>query len=147
MMNQILPEEARRNLESGEWTYLDVRTPAEFAAGRPKGAINIPVAEVNPRTGRMEFNPRFLTVLQAIVAKEANVIVACKSGSRSSAAVELMQQAGYSAARNMIGGFSGVVDPSGAVVQDGWVTLGFPVERGEAAQQGYAALSLKASGA
>ncbi|MBI4716740.1 MAG: rhodanese-like domain-containing protein [Planctomycetes bacterium] len=130
---EITPHEARQRLESGEgYTYLDVRTAPEFAAGHPPGALNLPVAELNPATGRMELSPRFLGAVQERIARDAKLIVGCQSGGRSGAAVQILLDAGYPNVCNMLGGFGGMKDPSGQIVREGWSTLGFPVERGPA---------------
>jgi rhodanese-related sulfurtransferase len=140
----INPEEAKKLLDSdSSYVYLDVRTPAEFQAGRPTGAINIPVAEMNPVSGSMELNPKFMDVVTAHIGKEAKVIVGCRSGARSAAAQELMHQAGYTDTSNMLGGFGGKSDATGQVITEGWSTLGYPTERGDAGDAGYAALSTK----
>lgn len=142
----INPEEARRLLESDSgYIYLDVRTPAEFQPGRPAGAINIPIATPNPTTGDMELNDAFLIVATAHIPKAAKVIVGCRSGQRSAKAQELMHQAGYTNTVNMRGGFSGSADATGQVLVEGWSTLGYPVERGEAGDAGYEALSSKSA--
>ncbi|MBI4365362.1 MAG: rhodanese-like domain-containing protein, partial [Deltaproteobacteria bacterium] len=39
--DSIRPREAYERMQHG-WTYLDVRSEQEFAAGHAKGAINIP---------------------------------------------------------------------------------------------------------
>ncbi len=142
----INPEEAKRLLDSNSgYIYLDVRTPSEFQAGRPVGAINIPVAMHNPTTGDMELNDAFLIVATAHIPKSAKVIVGCRSGRRSAKAQELMHQAGYTNTVNMRGGFSGSTDATGQVLVEGWSTLGYPVERGEAGDAGYEALSSKSA--
>lgn len=143
---EINPEEAKKRLDSDAgYVYLDVRTPAEFQAGRPAGAMNIPVGEMNPVTGSMDLNPKFLEVVTANLAKDAKVIVGCRSGARSAAAQELMHQAGYTNTVNMSGGFAGKSDATGQVLVEGWSTLGYPTDRGDAGDAGYAALSANAS--
>lgn len=138
---QITPEQARPLVESGQYKYLDVRTVPEFNQGHVPGALNIPVAEFNPAVSRLEFNPAFLDTVQRIVPKDANIVVGCKSGGRSQSACELVRQAGYANVVNLDGGFGGVIDPGGAVVQEGWETLGFPVERGDGGEGAYSKLT------
>jgi len=130
---EITPEQAKQCLDGTDgYVYLDVRTPAEFVAGHPAGALNIPVAMINPATGGMELNPRFLEAACARLAKETKLIVGCKSGQRSAAATQMLLQAGYQNVVSMCGGFGGVIDPTGHVLHEGWSTLGYPVERGHA---------------
>jgi phage shock protein E len=57
---------------------VDVRTPEEFAQGSVKGAINIPLSEIESRLA--EF-------------KDKNqIVVFCQSGNRSSQAMQILQQ-------------------------------------------------------
>ncbi|MBX3275247.1 MAG: rhodanese-like domain-containing protein [Sandaracinaceae bacterium] len=62
-------------------TLLDVRTPREFAAGHPDGAINIPVGDLERRI--------------AEVPSEHGVVVYCHSGVRSASAARLLRARGY----------------------------------------------------
>jgi len=144
MINEVSPEEARKRLQSNNETiYLDVRSVPEFVAGHPPGSLNIPVADKNVMTGRMDPNPRFLEVVQAHVPQDARVIVGCNSGGRSALAVEMMTEAGYQNVVNMVGGYMGETDRTGQVIREGWTTLGYPVERGEGGEKGYRTLAAK----
>jgi NADPH-dependent 2,4-dienoyl-CoA reductase/sulfur reductase-like enzyme/rhodanese-related sulfurtransferase len=69
---------------------LDVRTPAEFAAGHIPGAVNVPLDELRARLGEL---PR-----------DRPVTVYCQVGMRGYLAVRLLRQAGLRAA-NLAGGF------------------------------------------
>ena len=66
---------------------VDVRTPAEFAAGAYQGAINIPLDQVEKRLA--DFGDR----------KHA-IIVYCRSGNRSSQAKVLLEKNGFSDVTN-----------------------------------------------
>jgi rhodanese-related sulfurtransferase len=138
---QVTPEEAKRLLDRDGFLYLDVRTVPEFVNGHPPSALNIPVAEINPQTGRMEINEKFLGVVAANISPDAQLLVGCKTGGRSATACEMLAQAGYKNLRNVVGGFAGVTDPSGQVVQEGWSTLGYPIERGDGGAKGYSSLA------
>ena len=145
----LTPPEAKGLLDSGGgWIYLDVRTVAEFTDGHVPGAWNIPLAVATTaeslRGGRpgMIGNRNFLAVVKAHIAKDARVIVACKSGGRSSRAQRMMRQAGYTNAPNMVGGWVGGKDSSGASVA-GWSRRGYPVERGDGGGKSYATLLSK----
>lgn len=142
---QVTPEEAKRLLDGGGVIYLDVRTVPEFVNGHTPSAVNIPVAELNPQTGRMELNEKFLGVVSANIPPDAQLIVGCKTGGRSAAACEMLSQAGYKNLRNMVGGFGGITDPTGQVVQEGWSTLGYPIERGDGGAKSYASQAAVAS--
>jgi NADPH-dependent 2,4-dienoyl-CoA reductase/sulfur reductase-like enzyme/rhodanese-related sulfurtransferase len=69
---------------------LDVRTPAEFAAGHIPGAVNIPVDELRPRLDEL---PR-----------DRPVVVYCQVGQRGYLATRVLRQEGLQAA-NLGGGF------------------------------------------
>lgn len=75
-------ETARAWVASGA-LLLDVRTPAEFAAGHLEGAINIPVQQLEERVDEIP-NGRPL-------------VVYCQSGRRSAKAVELLRAGGHEA--------------------------------------------------
>lgn len=140
-ISQITPEEAQRLLDSGGFVYLDVRTVPEFVNGHAPSALNIPVAEMNPQLGAMELNERFLGIVAANIPPDTQLIVGCRTGGRSATACEMLAKAGYRNLRNLVGGFAGVTDPSGQIVQDGWSTLGYPIERGDGGAKSYASLS------
>ncbi len=128
---EVSPEGAKRRMERRDaYIYLDVRTVPEFIGGHPPGALNIPVAFVSPETGKMEPNEGFLRVVQACIPSETRVIVGCKCGPRSEIATKMLLAAGYRHTVNMSSGFSGVLDENGQVIEEGWSTLGYPIERG-----------------
>lgn len=75
-------EEARRHLREGA-LLVDVRTPAEFAAGRAPGAVNVPLSD-----------------LPGAIAKHAPdknrvLLLHCQSGGRSALAAMRLRSAGY----------------------------------------------------
>jgi len=132
-ITQVTPEEAKRLLDRGGILYLDVRTVPEFVNGHPPSALN-------PQTGRMEVNEKFLGVVTANISPDAQLLVGCKTGGRSATACDMLTKAGYKNLRNVIGGFAGVTDPAGQVVQEGWSTLGYPIERGDGEAKSYSSL-------
>ncbi len=73
--------EAHRLVGAGA-RLVDVRTPAEFAAGHVPGAINIPVDELDRRMAELE-------------SKEQPIVLYCRSGSRSGRAAQMLKSAGY----------------------------------------------------
>jgi len=141
-IRQITPQEAHRLLGQGD-TYIDVRTEPEFAAGHPAGAISIPVVFPDPATRQMTINPDFLPVVQAHVARGAQVVVGCQSGMRSQRAAELLTQAGYTNVANMQGGFGGMRDQTGRTVVAGWQESGLPVCKDCGPENSYAGLRQK----
>lgn len=75
---------------------LDVREPAEFAAGHVPGAVNIP-------RGVLEFQIGGHPAFQG--KQQAELVVYCQSGGRSALATQVLNQMGYSGAVSMAGGF------------------------------------------
>ena len=138
---EIRPEQAKTLLDGGGYVYLDVRTVGEFVAGHPPAAMNIPVLRIDSRTGRMQRNADFLDVVKANIPADTQLIVGCKMGGRSSMACDMLVEAGYTSVRNMDGGFSGTSTATGEIVDEGWSTLGYPVERGDGAAGSYSLLS------
>ena len=138
-VQQITPPEAHHLLGKG-YRYIDVRTEAEFAAGHPIGAVNIPVALLDPRTRQMALNPDFVRVVEAHFPKATQIILGCQSGGRSQQAAELLTHAGYTAVANMQGGFGGARDAVGRELVAGWTQSRLPVCSDCDVQDAYAAL-------
>lgn len=126
-LRRIDPEEARKLLESGEeYTYLDVRSEEEFAAGHVPGAINIPLLRPGPGGIGMQPNADFIEDVEMALEPAARVITGCLRGARSLKAAQIMVQHGYSHVFDMRGGFDGEVDETGAVTYPGWARRGLP---------------------
>ena len=141
----VTPDEAARTLaDKKDAVYLDVRSQGEFAAGHPEGAINIPIAEPGP-TG-MAFNQEFLAVAEKILPMGTTLFVGCLSGKRSEAACQVLDQAGYTDLANVAGGFGGIKDFTGRVIQAGWSMLGLPVSDDTGEGVSYESLRKKAIG-
>ena len=62
---------------------LDVRTAEEYAAGHLPGAVNIPHGELGARIAELSG------------ARERDVVVYCRTGTRSGAALEVLDKAGF----------------------------------------------------
>lgn len=73
---------------------LDVRTPAEYAAGHIDGAVNVDY-----------YSPDFEQQLNNLPKKDT-VLVYCASGRRSSNSVEALKKAGFSYIGNLTGGYN-----------------------------------------
>ena len=72
-------------------------------------------------------NTEFLAQLEAAgVAKDATVLFLCRSGVRSVAAAQAATAAGWADARNVLQGFEGAQDATGARTIDGWRNAGLP---------------------
>lgn len=81
------PAEARRLVARGA-LLLDVRTPAEHAAGHLPGAVNIPVQSLGDRLVELDDRAR-------------PIVVYCRSGLRSSKAARILRRAGFLAVHDL----------------------------------------------
>jgi rhodanese-related sulfurtransferase len=128
-IRQTTPPDAYETLQRDPTAvYLDVRTPEEFAAGHPAGAINVPVAFF--RAGGTSPNPDFVGAVQRLVPPATPLLVGCQTGGRSQRGAELLVAAGYADVGNVRGGFGGTRDDTGRVVTPGWRDAGLPVQTG-----------------
>lgn len=84
---------------------LDVRTPAEYAAGHVPGAINVPHDEVE---GRLD---------ELAGLRDKDVVVYCKGGRRAALALEVLGRHGYTRLWHLDGDMQG------------WEAAGRPVEK------------------
>ncbi|MCS6926918.1 MAG: rhodanese-like domain-containing protein [Candidatus Binatia bacterium] len=143
-VQQITPREAQALMEQDpQVVYLDVRTVAEFAAGHPQRALNIPVVFFDAAQRPIP-NPDFLTVVEANIPKDTQIIVGCQAGMRSQRAADILAQAGYTRVANMQGGFGGARDQTGRVIVPGWQECGLPVSTDNGEGVSYASLAAKA---
>jgi rhodanese-related sulfurtransferase len=143
-MKEVTPQEAFALLEKEPDTvYLDVRSVPEFQQGHPIRAINIPIFDFYPGMGMMP-NEDFVNVVQANLPKNTKILVGCKTGVRSARAAELLGEFGYSDVANVRGGFIGVMDPMGRVLESGWSLLNLPVCTACAENSQYDQLATKA---
>lgn len=112
---------------------LDVRTPEELLfIGHPTMAWKIPVFgqsfEWDAKTGKFPMRPLpdFVDRVQKIATKDDTIMVMCRSGGRSAAAVNLLADAGFTRVFQIIDGFEGGVvdDPDsvfvGSRMKNGW---------------------------
>jgi len=71
--------------------FIDVREPFEFAMGHVRGAINIPPSRLMAGANKL-----------ADVSKDADIVVYCRTGSRSHVAKYMLEQMGYTNVTNGI---------------------------------------------
>jgi rhodanese-related sulfurtransferase len=107
------------------YSYLDVRSVAEFDAGHPEGAYNVPLSEPAPEG--MRDNPEFARQVEALFAREAPLVVGCASGVRSLRAARLLVERGFTQVVEQRAGMEGVRDPFGRVREPGYRAEGLPV--------------------
>jgi len=84
--------QATQLINQGKAVIVDVREPAEFAAGHLRDARNIPLKELPQRLGELD---KF---------KAKTVIAVCQVGARSSKAAAQLQKAGFGEAVSLDGG-------------------------------------------
>ena len=84
-------------------TVIDVREDFEFAAGHIPGAMWIPLGELPDRLDE--------------VPTDAPVVMVCRSGNRSSQALNFLQSKGFENVHNMLGGMND------------WAALGYEIEK------------------
>lgn len=93
---QIDAKEVKQAIDNNEkCVVLDVRTPGEFASGKIKGAINLPLDQIPNR------------IEQTIPDKNTKIYVYCRSGARSAQASAYMLSQGYTNIFNMQHGLIG----------------------------------------
>ena len=118
---------------------LDVRTPEEYIfVGHAPMARNIPIKLFNYKMAvrnkepLMVANPNFNAEVGRKFKTSDTILVICRSGNRSAAAVNAMASAGFKIAYSVTDGFEGdrVKDPSssfyGKRFKNGWRNSGVP---------------------
>lgn len=141
-LKRVGPEEAHKLVTESGYIYLDVRTEAEWAAGHPVGAHNVPWANSGP-SGFVP-NPDFLPTVQKLYEKNCPLVLGCKAGGRSLKASQALIAAGYTAIVDQKAGFEGARDSFGQLTEPGWSPKGLPVEK-ETPGASYAELRAKAA--
>ncbi|WP_330379703.1 rhodanese-like domain-containing protein [Anaeromassilibacillus senegalensis] len=92
--HKIDAEEAKKMMEAGGVTVVDVRTAEEYAGAHIEGAILLPVETIG------EEQP------EELPDPDAAILVYCRTGKRSKAASEQLVALGY----QNINDFGGIVD-------------------------------------
>lgn len=113
---KISPSEAHEKMTREGFTYVDVRTPEEFGAGHPAGSINVPIGDT------------FVADIAGRFAKDAKLIVGCKSNARSAKAAELLAGAGFTNVLLQRAGWDAARGSFGEIVEPGWSRAGLPSE-------------------
>ncbi|WCK53902.1 rhodanese-like domain-containing protein [Aneurinibacillus sp. Ricciae_BoGa-3] len=87
----ILPEDVEKMLEDkGNFQLIDVREVDEYKAGHIKGAVLIPLSQLDVRHFEID--------------RDKETVVVCRSGGRSTKACEYLSSRGHSRLKNMTGG-------------------------------------------
>jgi rhodanese-related sulfurtransferase len=107
---------------------IDVRTPEEMRTiGYPKMAVKVPLSSSQSL---------FVGQVQQVARPSDTILVICRSGNRSAAAVEMLARAGYTNAYTVVDGFEGDRDSNlaspnyGKRTLNGWKNAGLPWTRG-----------------
>jgi rhodanese-related sulfurtransferase len=135
---RIGPAEAHEKMKNESFTYVDVRTEEEFAAGHPEGAFNVPISHAG--AAGMEPNADFLAVMEKTFAKDAPLVVGCKAGGRSAKAQQVLTAAGFTRVIDQEGGWDGKKGAFGEQVAPGWSKSSLPTGTGQPPARAYATL-------
>ena len=109
MIENLTPKESWALLqENAQAVMIDVRTQIEHSfIGHPPEAIHIAWKEFPG----MKLNEDFISQVEKVVKdKETPILLLCRSGQRSLAAGELLNELGYKKVINILEGFEGPLD-------------------------------------
>lgn len=101
-IRQINAADALALRARGGAIFLDVRDQPEVNLGKIPGAIHV-------SRGNLE------TKVEAVVPRDAEVVIYCASGNRSAFAADTMQQMGYMNVCSLAGGIRGWADAGGEI--------------------------------
>ncbi|MDB5801600.1 MAG: sulfurtransferase [Rhodocyclales bacterium] len=101
----VSPQQAVLLVNRENAVIVDVREQSEFAAGHLPAARNIPLKEIDTRSGELK---KFI---------KRPLIVVCQSGNRSRGALDALRKAGFERVVNLDGGFAA------------WSQAGQPISR------------------
>jgi rhodanese-related sulfurtransferase len=91
-VNEISPHDALPKVEAAYSQFVDVRSPAEYAAGHAARSINIPLETLADNLDRLERNEP--------------VYLICETGRRSGEAAEILSANGFEWTFSVAGGTS-----------------------------------------
>ncbi|XP_010792273.1 thiosulfate sulfurtransferase/rhodanese-like domain-containing protein 1 [Notothenia coriiceps] len=93
-------------LSSGNIQLFDVRNPDEYQAGHISDSVNIPLGslEESLKLSSEQFQQTF--DIKPPGKDDDNIVFHCKSGSRSSKALDIARRLGFSRSRHYKGGYS-----------------------------------------
>lgn len=101
-IRELTAKEALALHVRGGATFLDVRDQQEVNLGKIPGATHI-------SRGNLE------TKIEAVVPRDAEVVIYCASGNRSALAADTMRQMGYRQVSSLSGGFRGWAEAGGDI--------------------------------
>jgi rhodanese-related sulfurtransferase len=104
--NSLSTTQATLLINREDAQVVDVREPAEYAAGHLPESRNIPVGALEERISEIE------------KLKDSPLILLCQSGVRSSSACTKLAKLGFNKVHNLDGGI------------EAWVQAGLPIKKG-----------------
>jgi len=90
--NNLNPQQVVEKMSHADAIVVDVREANEVAAGKIRGAIHIPLAKLKERLSELD------------KYKDKPVVMACRSGNRSSHAAGILRKNGFNDVYNLKGG-------------------------------------------
>lgn len=81
---KVLVDGAKELFDLEAATFIDVRTPDEYAAGHIPGAVNVPLETIPDNLGKLPMD------------KDTLIVAYCKSGWRASLGMTTLRLLGYS---------------------------------------------------
>jgi rhodanese-related sulfurtransferase len=108
MSSGITPADtAQRLREDSAVQYIDVRTVAEFAQGRPLlRAVNLPVVFHTPHDGAEVPNASFVDIVNHLFAPDVPLVIGGDADDRAERAAAALLAAGRTGVAVMTGGFA-----------------------------------------
>lgn len=103
-ITEVSTEKAAATCSNAD-VVIDVREPAEYAAGHLKGAISLP-------RGVLEFK---ITHLPEIKGADTGIVLYCQSSGRAALAAQSLAALGYTNVISIAGGY------------DAWLEAGMPI--------------------
>ena len=118
-----------------EWLIADLAILAV-------GAVNVPLGRID--AGGVIPNDDFLPVMLALFAKDAKLVVGCKSGRSSLRAMQILATSGFTCLVEQRAGWDGARDAFGQLIEPGWWRAGLPTEQGTPSGRCYGDLAARA---
>lgn len=130
MSKTVTPQQAYELIQNEGYRYVDVRSPEEYEASHPQGALNLPFLFFTPE-GRQQ-NPDFVEAFRKAMPPGSKFIVGCAGGNRSAAAIQVLEREGWGGGLlECKAGFAGRKDEQGRLLETGWSAAGLPCEEGQ----------------
>ena len=101
-IEELMPPEAREELDGGDAILIDVRDPERYEAGHLPGAVNVPSGESARDAHEQAYAD---AIKEAGASPEDRIILICGQGNRSARTADaLRNEHGFANATSVIGG-------------------------------------------